>query len=879
MIDKVIENITLTDQCRILEVGSNMLSESDFTSKSFNVTLDSLNFNKEFTLTADYDIIIVPELFNHLTKEEAFFLLDILLKFTKEAVYLVINEYESKEPLFITDFSHYDSSYYHLEAINRHLIKVHKQHVMEKVDPCILNHEIAYRSLKILYILPHQNLTGGLKMLFEQMKSLQKRGHYIKVLIRGDFSAVVPDWVEAFNPDEEIVIKAFDSYTDHFKDVDLVFAGFYNQINELENDQVPVLYWEQGHEYLYGDVKDKNLEPIIRHSLTQEFKRNIYLATDSQYVHDIVKCRFNRESFILPIFIDTNFYYPLATKADNELLTVLLVGNPALTFKGFSKALTVLLNAWNQGCRFRVEWACQIKPTLSALPFEIVYHENVSQSVLATVYRHADILLTCSLYEGCPMPPLEAMASGVAVVTTNSGGINQYATHEENALIAFSNTITELTQLLIIALTDSEKRKSLIKKGHETAISLNFENGSLLLEKILLSVVADYQLQPTDSRKKVLFMIGTLMGGGAEKVLCDWVKLLDPDLFNITVQTVFDQGIYIDEIKQYAKYKTLFKMTAYSEEELRQLQEYHQYLQSLPDEKLSQKTINEHYDIEIAFLEDQSTKIIAYSPNTASRKIAWIHTNLINEPGSIQFYRDEEQQKDCYKKFDDIVFVSQGAKDAFIEKFNIETNFHVIANPIDEQAIIKKAQEPLETTLINEKFKIISVGRLVPIKGLDRLLIVHHKLIQDGFDYELWLLGEGPQRALIEQFILENHLEDSVKLLGFKQNPYPYIAGANLTVCASHAEGFSLAVAESLVLGTPVLTTRCEGPVELLANGKYGVVVENDLQALYEGMHYLLTHTTEYYKYCQRVKSWKPKQSIKELKNLLLSKGAENENL
>ena len=71
--------------------------------------------------------------------------------------------------------------------------------------------------------------------------------------------------------------------------------------------------------------------------------------------------------------------------------------------------------------------------------------------------------------KGCPLPPLEAMASGVAVVCTNCGGINQYAKHEQNALIASSNTIEELTEHLKRVLTDSTLRARLVENGLKTA--------------------------------------------------------------------------------------------------------------------------------------------------------------------------------------------------------------------------------------------------------------------------------------------------------------------------------------------------------------------------------------------------------------------------
>ena len=79
-------------------------------------------------------------------------------------------------------------------------------------------------------------------------------------------------------------------------------------------------------------------------------------------------------------------------------------------------------------------------------------------------------------------------------------------------------------------------------------------------------------------------------------------------------------------------------------------------------------------------------------------------------------------------------------------------------------------------------------------------------------------------------------MQEYVRMTGKKDNPYPYIKNADLLVCASFTEGYNLTVAEALVLGTPVLSTDCEGPREILDNGKYGMLVENSEQGLYDGL-------------------------------------------
>ena len=84
-------------------------------------------------------------------------------------------------------------------------------------------------------------------------------------------------------------------------------------------------------------------------------------------------------------------------------------------------------------------------------------------------------------------------------------------------------------------------------------------------------------------------------------------------------------------------------------------------------------------------------------------------------------------------------------------------------------------------------------------------------------------------------------LEGAVTLLGYQTNPYRYVAKCDLFVCPSFAEGFSTAATEALIVGTPVLTTRVSGMEEMLGDGEYGVIVDNDEEALYQGLRDMLT--------------------------------------
>lgn len=379
-------------------------------------------------------------------------------------------------------------------------------------------------------------------------------------------------------------------------------------------------------------------------------------------------------------------------------------------------------------------------------------------------------------------------------------------------------------------------------------------------------------------KKKILFVIDILRGGGAEKVLVDTVKYLDKDKFDITVLSVFDGGKYVDEIKKYVKYKFIFQEYNFTNI-INRISNSIKYrivkfrLSSMNTSILYKKVIGEEYDYEVSFLEGYSASIVSRSTNKESYKIAWIHTDLIENPWAKNYYK-YTSEKNTYSKFDKIICVSEDVKKAFIEKFNIYINVEVKHNVVNEKIILNKSKEDVDDMKISNKFKIISVGRLSKEKGYMRLLEVHCRLINEGFDYELWIIGEGQQKRELEECINCNKLNNSVKLLGFKSNPYKYISKSDLFVCSSITEGFSTVATEATILGIPIVTTDCAGMEEILGKSEYGLITANSIEGLYSGLKSILEDKNLYSYYKNKAKErsnyFELEERIKEIENLFV---------
>jgi len=365
---------------------------------------------------------------------------------------------------------------------------------------------------------------------------------------------------------------------------------------------------------------------------------------------------------------------------------------------------------------------------------------------------------------------------------------------------------------------------------------------------------------------KVLFLIPNLAGGGAERVLVNLVNNMDSNQFDITVQTLFDVGNNKQYLNSNIKYKYIFKKS---------FRGNIHFLKLFSPKYLARKFIKEEYDIAISYLEGPTTRIVSGIQNSATKKVNWVHTELTKKQLT-RSYRNFKEFAKSYKKYDTSVFVSRTGKDAFEKATHLSRNHVVKYNTVEVDQIKEKSLEDIANVEYNgNKFNLITVGRLIELKGYDRLLPIFNDLVSENKELHLYILGEGHLEQKIDKYIKENNLDDNVTMLGYKDNPYKYVKQADLFVCSSYAEGFSTAVTESLLVGTPVITTRVSGMEEMLgSNNEYGLIVDNEEEALYEGLKTILNDKKilDYYKKKaeERASFFDTEKTVKEVEKLLL---------
>ncbi len=356
--------------------------------------------------------------------------------------------------------------------------------------------------------------------------------------------------------------------------------------------------------------------------------------------------------------------------------------------------------------------------------------------------------------------------------------------------------------------------------------------------------------------KKVLIFIESLAGGGAEKVLSDIVANLDREKYDVTVCTVTDGDIYQEKVAKYCNYCTFLHISDYHAGGFRKIRFWIQMklIYKMPASLIYRNYFKNKYDIEIAFVEGFATKLIAASNNPLSKKIAWVHIDMQNNPYADSCYKSHVTQVAAYRKFDKVLCVSKSVKNAFSEKFFNSENTLIQYNPVDEKNILIKSEEQIDLE-IDKKPVLVTVGRLEQQKGFLRLVDCAKAAKDRGADFSIWIIGEGSQRALLEKKIKEDHLEQNVHLLGFQSNPYKFISKADAFICSSYSEGFSTAATEAIILGKPIFTVDCAGMRELFGSEECGKIVKNNDQALSDLVIELALKTIDIQKYSTAAKN------------------------
>lgn len=217
----------------------------------------------------------------------------------------------------------------------------------------------------------------------------------------------------------------------------------------------------------------------------------------------------------------------------------------------------------------------------------------------------------------------------------------------------------------------------------------------------------------------------------------------------------------------------------------------------------------------------------------AKRKIAWVH----NEPRQLGISSDNASK--MFGDFDFVVNVSYDCKRIFdsliptlVKKSVVVYNTYNIKDIIDKSLLENNCYDN------NGKIHFVTVGRVRnQQKKMDRIVDACNELTKQGYQNFDWtIVGDGEDRKQLEEQVKDNNIENIVRFIGLKPNPYPYMKQADCFVLTSEYEGFGMTIKEAQILGTPTLVTRFGPAPETVNEGVEGYICDNST----EGVHNMI---------------------------------------
>lgn len=358
-------------------------------------------------------------------------------------------------------------------------------------------------------------------------------------------------------------------------------------------------------------------------------------------------------------------------------------------------------------------------------------------------------------------------------------------------------------------------------------------------------------------KKKILIRIGSLRHGGAEKVLVTFLKNLSPEKYEIDLLLNLYSGKYLKDVPSWINIYYLNKGEMITTNRPQDIPQkafrviYQSILKRFPQLLYQFILPNKKYDIEFAAIHGMAEEILN-SPIKSSKKIVWIHNDLSNIPE----YTNERLKS--FFKFDHILVISEKINHLFLDlAASKEEKSKVVRiyNPIDVDEIKRLAEEPCDLQKIENQPTFVSIGTVFPQKGFDRLLRAHRRLLDEGFKHQIWIVGDGYDFPNIKKLVDDLRVNETAKLIGFKENPYPYFVKADYYILSSRYEGYPTVLFEAMTLAKPILATDVSGVKEMLNDGELGYIIDNSEVAIYEGMKYFIQHPEEATKYKQNIEA------------------------
>lgn len=342
----------------------------------------------------------------------------------------------------------------------------------------------------------------------------------------------------------------------------------------------------------------------------------------------------------------------------------------------------------------------------------------------------------------------------------------------------------------------------------------------------------------------VIILIDSLTCGGAEKSLISLLPLLDYSLIDVDLMMVNRGGVFERYLPQQVNiiefpkpkgiwYKSLllvfrFMRRIFSERhgaEMRWLVLSSTYFK-----------LQKAYDVGIAYQQGFPTYYLSEKVD-ANKKIAWINTDLEKAGYRASFNRL------FYDKMNWVVPVSDRLCEILKEsKYVNSCKLNTVFDIVNADLIKKMSYETVQVQIDSNELILVTVGRMVAIKGFDLAVESAKILKRKGLSFVWFFVGDGGMRPKIEQMITDYGLGKNIVLVGMTPNPYPYMATADIYVQTSKFEGFGLTLNEARILNKPVISTNFQVVYNQIRDGENGLICEMTAESIAGKIMYLASN-------------------------------------
>lgn len=335
-------------------------------------------------------------------------------------------------------------------------------------------------------------------------------------------------------------------------------------------------------------------------------------------------------------------------------------------------------------------------------------------------------------------------------------------------------------------------------------------------------------------KKRLLFIIDSLNCGGAEKSLISLLPLLDYSRLDVDLLIFRRGGVFEKYLPQqvrvirhdmygngfFDKIGCGLHQLGFSYR-LRYGKKRHGAETHWRSMHKVIKPLDAVYDVAVAYQQGLPTFFLATKVD-AAQKVSWINADVFEAGYDMDYCRQ------FYDRIDHVVAVSEklheklGARAPWMKQ-----KLCCIYDIINPDIVHRLANEQVDDMPIeNGEISIVTVGRLT--KPKNHLLAVDTaKILKDkGLAFKWFFVGEGEMRPAIESRIQELGLDQNVYLLGLKENPYPYMARADIYVQTSTFEGFGMTIAEAKILQRPVVSTNFDIVHDQLTDRQNGLIAQ-----------------------------------------------------